>query len=385
MKPQIDVFIRRVLRAVSYCFRIFPIKNNRIVFYGSSFEGYKCNPKYLYLYISEKYGDKYEYIWEFWNPKKQIMPKNVRVVKHYSFIWFYYMATSKVIICNSGLGGLTPKRKKQLIIETWHGGGAYKVVGYGQFDANCKSKWVRDKLVNDDLSIYISSSKIFTKYHIIGGYNFKGEIFKCGMPRNDIFFYPERVAEAKRKIQEHYGISGRIILYAPTFRGAAMHYRTSETVIDANRVLESYKKRYGEEATLLVRAHFGTEFSNKFGDNVLNVTDYPDMQELLCAADILINDYSSSMWDYSLLGRPCFFYVPDLDYYENSDRGFFTPIETWPGIICHDMDELCHEIEHLDEARCAEIARKHQEYAGTYENGKACEAVCKRIVEFCNS
>lgn len=382
--PFFEIIKRVLIRAASCCLRIFPIKKNRIIFYGATFEAYNCNPKYVHMYMQEKYGDKYEYIWEFKHPKKQTMPKNTRFVKRYSFMWFYMMNTSKVIITNAGLKSPYPIRKKQYTIETWHGGGAYKIVGFRQFDNTSMNDWVRTNMVNS-INVYISSSKIFTQYHILGGLHYQGEILKCGMPRNDIFFYPERVAAAKKKIQETYGISGRIILYAPTFRGATKHYRASETVIDANRVLESLKKRYGEEVTLLVRAHFGTDFSNKFGNNVLNATDYPDMQELLCAADILINDYSSSMWDYSLLGRPCLLYVPDLDQYDNKDRGFFTPIETWPGIICHDMDELCHEIEHLDEARCAEIARKHQEYAGTYENGTACETVCKRIVEFCNS
>ena len=62
--------------------------------------------------------------------------------------------------------------------------------------------------------------------------------------------------------------------------------------------------------------------------------------ELLAAADILITDYSSSIWDFALLGRPCFLYVPDLAEYETVDRGFFTPIEEWPGIVCRDDAEL---------------------------------------------
>ena len=115
----------------------------------------------------------------------------------------------------------------------------------------------------------------------------------------------------------------------------------------------------------------------------IDATSYPDMQELLCAADILISDYSSTIWDFSLMKKPCFLYCPDLDYYMNYDRGTYTPIETWPGILCRSNEELEQAILHFNEEEYIKKVEKHHRDLGSYETGHACEQVCRRIAEVC--
>ena len=63
------------------------------------------------------------------------------------------------------------------------------------------------------------------------------------------------------------------------------------------------------------------------------------MQELLAAADMLITDYSSCIWDYSFLYRPCFLYTPDLREYL-AKTGFYVDIHEWPFPICENMEDL---------------------------------------------
>ena len=115
---------------------------------------------------------------------------------------------------------------------------------------------------------------------------------------------------------------------------------------------------------------------------LLDATDYPDMQELLCAADLLITDYSSSIWDYALLGRPAILYVPDLDRYEAEDRGFYTPIREWPGIICRDGGKMEEAILGLDEDEEKRRAGAHLEAFRSYERGRACEMTERVIRHF---
>ena len=119
---------------------------------------------------------------------------------------------------------------------------------------------------------------------------------------------------------------------------------------------------------------------------MVNVSDYPDMQELLCAADSLITDYSSCIWDYSLLARPCYLFVPDLDEYVNKEQGLFTPIESWYGVICRNNDELCEEmVKAVSEATGREtfkaMAERQLSTFGSYETGQACAKLHKLVKE----
>lgn len=90
--------------------------------------------------------------------------------------------------------------------------------------------------------------------------------------------------------------------------------------------------------------------------DVVDVSGYADMQELLCATDVLLTDYSSFMWDYSLTGRPCFIYANDLDQYKK-ERNFHTPITDWPFPMAERNSELQKEILGFDEKNTLGIWR----------------------------
>ena len=109
---------------------------------------------------------------------------------------------------------------------------------------------------------------------------------------------------------------------------------------------------------------------------------YPDMQELLCCADMLITDYSSSIWDFAILGKPCFLYTLDLEEYEKDDRGFFIPIDKWPGIVCASDEEFIKAVREMTTKKAKEIASKHLKYMGSYESGHACQAISDYIKEY---
>lgn len=90
-------------------------------------------------------------------------------------------------------------------------------------------------------------------------------------------------------------------------------------------VAVSLRRRFGKEVTFLYRRHRHSLPGTDSGFPVVDVTDYPDMQDLLEFADVLITDYSSSIWDFGITLKPAFLYVPDLERFE-SERGFYTPI-----------------------------------------------------------
>ena len=171
----------------------FPVRKNRILF--SSFSGlqYSCNPKYISEYLI-KYGIKnIEIIWEFTQPKKYVHIPGIKRVKHYSPAWFYYAATAAVVVTNTGFPQPQPKRKGQLLINTWHGGGAYKRVGINVMYGTSRVERYALHEIMSKTDLFVSNSRTFTDFAIVQDLNFYGEILPYGMPRNDLFFDKEKV------------------------------------------------------------------------------------------------------------------------------------------------------------------------------------------------
>ena len=109
-------------------------------------------------------------------------------------------------------------------------------------------------------------------------------------------------------------------------------------------------------------------------EQVIDASSYPDMQELLCAADVLITDYSSSMWDMSLTGKPCFIYATDIADYQQ-ERDFYTPINEWPFPIAQNNQELASVIQNFDEQKYAADVQHHHDALGSCETGHASQTV----------
>ena len=107
-----------------------------------------------------------------------------------------------------------------------------------------------------------------------------------------------------------------------------------------------------------------------------------DMQDLLLAADILINDYSSSMWDFAYTHRPCFIFATDIEHYIKT-TSWYTPMEKWPYSIARSNEELKNNILAFRESDYAVAVAEHYETLGCCENGKATETLCKIIEKIC--
>lgn len=364
------IFIH-ITRQILKLFYIFNIKKNRIVFCSYQGNSYNCNPKYIYEYMLQKYGSMFEYIWIL-NENNTKLP--LKTIKMHSLQYFYYVLTAKVYVGNNGISSYIPKRKEQLIINTWHGGGAYKKVVTDVFHDTAYEKIA--KIIAKETDYYISSCRAFTevmqKASLVPQKNF----VTCGMPRNDIFFKP---IDISLKLKQFFNISlnNHIILYAPTFRDDE---NTIEESIDTNMVLCSLKKRFGGTWSFLIRKHYLDK--RKFPTECLDVSNYPDMQELLLISDVLITDYSSCMWDFSLTYRPCFIFASDMFIYSKK-RDFYTPVKKWPFPIAENNSELFDNILNFDEDYYKTSVERHHKELGSYETGKASEIVSELIEKSC--
>jgi len=109
--------------------RVLPIKNNRILFTGltggKSYD-YSCNPKYLYEYLRDNYPGRYEYVWAVKDKAQYsfLEEEGVKLVKHFTVSSFPMLLTSKSVVTNGSYAPWFLFRKKQYVINTWHGGGA---------------------------------------------------------------------------------------------------------------------------------------------------------------------------------------------------------------------------------------------------------------------
>lgn len=360
-------------------FFVFPIKNNRIFFSAYSGRQYSCNPKYISDWIEQNYKDEFEIIWAFNEPDafSYLKNRNIKCVKFKSIKYLYYLLTSKIVIDNVESWSILPKRTGQYVINTWHGGGAYKGVGLKRKDT---SETLDKNMLrkNERISIYLSSSKVFSQMTLRESFQYNGKIMECGMPRNDLLIKNDE--NKKNIIKEKLGINKKtgIVIYAPTFR----HDLKYKYMLDYEKTLNALKNRFGKEWIMLIRTHYYLQSEKIESSRVKNVSDYPDMQELLLISDVLITDYSSSIWDFSLMKKPCFLFMPDYNEYID-EREFYTPIQDWPYPASFSMEDLEDKIIKYDH----EIAKKrilnHHIKLGICESGMASEIVGKEIVKLC--
>ncbi len=395
VKDRILIASRLTAQQCMKLFWVFPVKRNKVLFESYEGKAYSCNPKYLSEYLETHHAGEYELVWSFVQPElfqHLAADHHFRAVRRRSLRWYYEYLTAGVRISNASSElSYYPKRKRQLVINTWHAGGAYKrtgIVSEYVEENNDFQKW-RRRAQAGHFDLFLSSSPVFTETNIRAAYGYFGKVLNCGLPRNDLFFDADRVRTCSEKVRRELGISGFVVLFAPTYRGNTKNtFELPPFPLEA--IVSGIKKRFGCSPTVLMRAHYFMKYheqnltadGNADGVRVIDVTQYPDMQELLCAADLLVTDYSSSIWDYALLGRPCVLYTPDLEYYESSDRGFFTPINEWPGIICRDADALYNTLCNLDEDACKEKAMRHLEQFQSFERGCACEMTAETIQHF---
>jgi CDP-glycerol glycerophosphotransferase len=328
---------------------------------------------------------KYEYIWCL-NDKKKFPEKckNVHIVscfKRFYPYYFFIIMTSKYIISNLGIDSYFPIRKQQVVVNTWHGVGPKK----DSRDASLYKKhrlsdgFMRD-IRSKMISMIISPCSYFT-CHLSKAWNAPEDKFiRIGSPRNDLFF--TSTDSQKKKVFSYFDIhdTAKLVLYAPTYRGDYHSHDKFNGDINTKELLKTLKIKFKNDFVFLYRTHRYTknpELSNK---QVIQAAEYPDMQELLCAVDVLITDYSSSMWDFSFTYRPCFIYAPDLEGYK-TDIGFYMPLEEHPFPVAETNEQLTNNIISFSPERYEQAVGQYHRDLGSYETGIAREQFCKIL--FC--
>lgn len=335
-------------------------------FYGRSVG---CNPQAIDRALSTRAPGVTRY-WSVVDLSVPV-PEGAIAVVEGSPEWWRARAAARLLVVNDWLRRRFARKEGQKVVQTWHGTPLKRLALHRPgFDPRRMAAVVKESRRWDVLLAQNTySERILRK-----AYAFFGRpIWVEGYPRNDALVTGDASA-----IRSALGIreDERVLLYAPTWRDDR-----AEMVdfVDAERLAGQ------TDAVVLVRGHSRTIDTgrDRAGARVIDVTGYPETAQLLLAADALITDYSSVMFDFSVTGKPMYFLVPDLDHYRGQLRGFYFDLEARaPGPLVRTQDDLVAAL--ADDGVAARYADKYAAWRAQFnsrDDGHAAERVVDRILD----
>lgn len=265
--------------------------------------------------------------------------------------WWEKLSTSKYLVSNNNFPSQFRKHPEQIYVETWHGT-PLKKIGNDVPSGNL-SLLYRDLMKREGeqyWNYFLAQSK-WAGDVMEKAFDHKAERIDLGYPRNcDLF--GQAALNSRANTRKYYGISDntRVVLYAPTWRDnikAANKHYDKVTYLD----FKMLEKEFGTNTIILVRGHMNTIDSGRLitGRNVIDVTDYPDINDLINASDLLITDYSSVMFDYINTFKPIIYLAPDFTLYRDVTRGFYFDFaDAAPGPIVKSTKEVITWLKDID-------------------------------------
>lgn len=238
----------------------------------------------------------------------------------------FKLASAKYVFINESSNVISALdiRRETKVIQTWHGCGALKKFGY--------STGLTEKYYGNEDVVTVSSDKVVWAYSEAMGLP-EDRIYPIGVPRTDMFFqeaYSDKCSKLKSDLLK--GRNKKIVLFAPTFRGNVAEAKDSRWLN-----LDLMYKHLGQEYIIISKLHGSLEPERRIYRHknfYYDVSEKWNIEDAMGVCDILITDYSSLIFEYSLLNKPVIFYSYDLDEYIN-ERGFYLDYEKeMPGAIC---------------------------------------------------
>lgn len=387
IKKLMKVFVLFFYRIETLILQVHP---EIVVFESNLGRNYTGNPKCIYEEMVARGLDKEYRCYVILEDMNTTIPGAATKVKRTRFQYFYIMAMAGVIVSDSRMPKYIIKRKGVTYIQTWHGTPLKKlaldmddVTMAGESDIETyKYNFAKNAATWD----YLISQNQFSTKVFRQAFAFYKTMLEIGYPRNDVLFHKNNETEIhKLKEMLDLPLDKKIILYAPTWRddefyGQGKYKFTSKLDFDEAR------KALGDEYIFIVKYHYLVSDCidwSKYKGFVYNFDMTYDISLLYLVSDLLITDYSSVMFDYSLLRRPMFFYTYDLEKYRNELRGFYFDLtKEAPGPIVTTTTELIHEIKHYDRSKYQQAYDAFHEKYNHADNGTASKQVVDLILSF---
>ena len=361
--PRLRLLLRRllrVLRAGAYRLRTGRIVPDpkRVLFCSYHGKNCTCSPRAIYDYmVSAPAYQDYRFVWAVKEPERfpdLAAAPRTEVIPFGGPAFEAAMAGAGYWVFNSTLPEHIAPKKGQTYLQCWHGT-PLKRLGYDiREEGNAMNSLAeihrKYRLEGEKVDYFLSpspfASACFRSAWQLERWGRGEAILEAGYPRNDRLI--NATEEERQALRAKLGIPAgkRAILYTPTFRddqhvsGRGYDYRPA---IDFGRLRE----RLGEGYVVLFRAHYlvasAFDFS-AYPGFVLDVSGVEEINDLYLASDLMITDYSSTMFDYANLRRPILFYMYDLEQYRDHLRGFYFDLSELPGSILTQEEQLAPAI-----------------------------------------
>lgn len=387
--------MKKYLQKIINLFLLFsPTQNNTVLF--NSFNGqYSDNPKY----ISEKLhsiNNKIDIIWTVSSKSKEnSLPEYINTVTYLSYQYFKYLYRAQVVVdnyaglrvshaCSSFINNYlkTLKRKKQYNISTWHGTPLKKM---GIDEPEFKNTKINFQTCSD----YVLAGNRFTALTLQRIFQNHLPVKLIGTPRNDVFF-DSTIDYFAIKRRLDIPLDKKIVLFAPTFRNnVELSGLGQMQMFDFDSILNAFSDRFGGDWLFIFRFHDNVLlkideniYKNNISKRIISGNKGDDMAEYLLCSDVLITDYSSSMFDFALTKKPCFLFAPDRAFYEKQERGFYIDYDSLPFPKSYSCDQLIESIDLFDNEIYKKGIDKLLNDLGSVEDGQASLRVAMDIINF---
>ena len=389
IRPAVRPVGAGMVTALFYLLRVFPVRKDKVVACVFSGKSYDDNQRFILEELHRMRPDA-DYVWVTDRRCRYGVPSWMRTVPWHSFRQIYEYATARIWTNNCLAADYFVKRKGQLYVETWHGGLGIKKVAEDVAGDSEVGRTVPHTLKKASAmaDVFISNSDHLSVIYR-RAFHYRGPIWKCGYPKNDMLVRnrPEEGGKARRELGIPQG--GKLLLYAPTWRQRFQDEGMIDMRVydlDLPRLKRVLAERFGGEWTLAVRFHpdlrpYAHSFRESHPD-ILDATDFPDMQRLLMAADVVVSDYSSCIFDAALRRIPCFTYATDFDRYKHEERGVYYEMEELPFPYACDNDGMERNVRAFD---AEDYLRKWDAFCvrmGLIETGHAAHDIAEKMNDY---
>ncbi len=367
-----------ILLAYYACQLLLPVDDKLAVYAAYWYRGYACNPAAIHAKASELVPDVHG-VWVVRSDALESLPPGVDAVARYSRGYYRLLARAKYCVNNVNFPTMMIKRKGMVFLQTQHGT-PLKTMGLdlqrypvGANRMSFRKLMRRVQRWDFNLSSNRYSTEVWER-----AFPSPYETLEYGYPRNDplVAASADDVARARAEIGLRPGQTA--ILYTPTFRDYQARF---DPLFNLNR----FVRALGPEHVLLVRAHY-FDHTGPGGDlsrsgRVIDVSAYPAITDLYLAADVLLTDYSSAMFDYALLDRPIVIYAPDWQVYRANRGTYFDLLADPPGAVARSEGELVDLFRagRIDDAAARRARATFRARFCSYDDGHAAERVVRRV------
>ncbi|WP_459752496.1 bifunctional glycosyltransferase/CDP-glycerol:glycerophosphate glycerophosphotransferase [Streptomyces sennicomposti] len=353
-----------------------PLDENLVVYCAYWGRGYACNPAALHA-AARELAPHLRAVFLVEPGREHAVPEDVDRAVIGSVRYWKVLARAKFLVNNANFADAVVKRPGSVHLQTQHGT-PLKTMGCDQstYPVVAAQSGSFTKLLRrvDRWDYNLSANRHSTEMWeraFPGAY----EALEYGYPRNDLYYTADAgaVARARRALGVPRGATA--VLYAPTHRD---HRTGFETGLD----LEAFCAAAGENVVVLLRAHYFYDHGGRRSSGrVIDVTGHRSTEEVCLAADALVTDYSSIMFDYANLDRPMVVYADDWEVYRETRGVCFDLMECPPGPVARTPGELARLFRDgsYAGARSAALRAVFRERFCQYDDGRAAERVVRRV------